>query len=172
MTLAIAIPAPALAAAALPMVVALTVFFADRVRVPVALIELCPEILAIAELVIVELATAASTAVLMYELIPPAVAFPSTEEIPEMTTLPVLSMRVSTRETVAVEPNVAFATTGSIDIVAPDTVAGTVTTDIVAVILEVALRVIFPAFRVAPVKFTCALLVALSGVVSGINVGA
>ena len=61
MTLAIAIPAPAVAADASPIVIAVTLLVAVTDRNPTAAIELKPEILEIAELLIVETATAAST---------------------------------------------------------------------------------------------------------------
>ena len=56
-------PAPADAVDASPLVFEVIVFFADIDTEPWALMELCPDTLAIAELLIIEIATAASTEV-------------------------------------------------------------------------------------------------------------
>ena len=137
----VAIPAPALAVEASPLAVATTLLIAVRDKLPPAAMELVPETLAIAELSISKIATAASLAVSICELNPFAIAEPLTTELLAIVTLPLPSIRESTREIVAVESK---ATSAAILSREPDTV-------------EVAEILILPALRVAPFKLTCAL---------------
>ena len=143
---AIAIPAPAWAAEASPLVVTLMLFLAVMFKFPSTARELTPNILVVAMLSMMDVATAASAALLVYALSPVALAVPSSWEMLAKVRLPLLSMRVSMMLMLAVEVRLIRA--------AGKPIALPVTVD-------VADKLISPALRVAPVRLISTAPVAL-----------
>ena len=144
--MAMAIPAPAWAAVASPLVLMLVLLLAVMFKSPSTSRELTPNMLVVAMLSMMDVATAASALLLVYSLIPVAVAVPSTVELLAKVRSPLLSMRVSMMLMLAVEVRLIRA-------------AGKPMT--LPVTVDVANKLISPALRVAPVRLISTAPVAL-----------